>query len=181
MVDVQDWIYNQYRIEVHALDDGRYAAIAFDGPDEMGRMAYPLVTSRSPDEFALTSARELMSRLLWGEARGEGLAGKVMVAATVMNRLALSKQGIIWWGRDLKTIMTHPGQFDGLSARPDQTYFENPYNFLLLADLAVDGLLKQTDATHFHAAHVSPYWMYSKSMKRVAVVGGHIFYRETYW
>ena len=41
--------------------------------------------------------RDILARTLWGEARGEGLAGQIAVACTIRNRVE-DGRAKSWWG-----------------------------------------------------------------------------------
>jgi spore germination cell wall hydrolase CwlJ-like protein len=49
---------------------------------------------------------DTLARTLWGEARGEGEAGMVAVAAVVLNRVRISAEhgGRFWWGRSISGV-----------------------------------------------------------------------------
>ncbi len=50
--------------------------------------------------------RDVLLLTLYGEARGEGLAGKAAVAAVIRNRLTSGK-----WGRSYEAVCLAPSQF----------------------------------------------------------------------
>lgn len=47
---------------------------------------------------ATETDRDILARTLWGEARGESLAGQIAVAWTIRNRVNEGKAAS-WWGR----------------------------------------------------------------------------------
>jgi hypothetical protein len=56
---------------------------------------------------------DILARTLWGEARGEGEAGMLAVAAVVLNRIRVSGEhgGRHWWGRDAISVCRAKAQF----------------------------------------------------------------------
>jgi spore germination cell wall hydrolase CwlJ-like protein len=56
---------------------------------------------------------DVLARTLWGEARGEGEAGMIAVAAVVLNRIQTSREhgGRYWWGRDVISVCRAQAQF----------------------------------------------------------------------
>lgn len=111
-----EWLetYKGFRIEVRANNDGQLSYVAYS--DDMELSTHPY-SSRSvwPAWIVNQTPAALLASLIWGESRGESLAGQATVAMAVINRLNLARKGITWWGDDLKSIMLHPGQFDGLN------------------------------------------------------------------
>src|SRR3990167_1659562 len=62
------------------------------------------------EEFEADDDVTLLARLIWGEARGERLAGKLAVARTVLNRLPPIGQSR-WWGNTVREVMLWPAQY----------------------------------------------------------------------
>ena len=58
-------------------------------------------------------AADTLARTLWGEARGEGEAGMIAVAAVIQNRIAVSAAhgGRHWWGADWVSVSRARAQF----------------------------------------------------------------------
>jgi len=56
---------------------------------------------------------DTLARTLWGEARGEGEAGMIAIAAVVLNRVRISAEhgGRYWWGRSIETVCRAKSQF----------------------------------------------------------------------
>lgn len=54
--------------------------------------------------------RDILARTLWGEARGEGLAGQIAVAWTIRNRVNDLKTGP-WRGEGYSGVCQKPYQF----------------------------------------------------------------------
>lgn len=130
---------------------------------------------------------DVLARTLWGEARGEGVAGMEAVAAVILNRVKIAKDkgGKFWWGANIIQVCQKPYQFSCWNRsdpnfRKLQALTEKDLYFataIRIARRAVIGVLKdQTGgATHYHATGISPYW--SKKESPSAVIGNHIFYR----
>ncbi len=58
-------------------------------------------------------ALDTLARTLWGEARGEGEAGMIAVAAVIQNRIDVSTAhgGRHWWGFDWVSVCRAKSQF----------------------------------------------------------------------
>ncbi len=56
---------------------------------------------------------DIQARTLWGEARGEGEAGMIAIAAVVLNRVRISLEhgGRFWWGNSIGTVCKARAQF----------------------------------------------------------------------
>src|SRR5690606_4106602 len=67
---------------------------------------------------------DTLARTLWGEARGEGVAGMQAVAAVIMNRHKLAKQNAAYarqFGRSVAEICLKPYQFSAwLASDPNR-------------------------------------------------------------
>ncbi len=64
--------------------------------------------------FVAESAEvDILARTIWGEARGEGEAGMIAVAAVVLNRvrISLAHDGRFWWGNSIETVCKARAQF----------------------------------------------------------------------
>lgn len=132
--------------------------------------------------YSLTDPVDVLSRTLYGEARGEPLKGIEAVAAVVMNRVR--RKG--WFGADVVSVCLKPYQFSCwndddpnlakiLLATEDEPIFAT---CVRIARRAVNGTLKDPvrGATHYHTLACSPKWAMSKVP--VAQVGNHLFYKE---
>ncbi len=140
---------------------------------------------------------ELLARLVWGEARGESIEGKLAVAHVVMNRVASGKYG----GKGgVKGVALKPWQFScfnasdtnlallvGPSGGRDAPLFRE---CLAVAQLTVEGLTidptgareEEGGATHyFNPRAVAGGWPASwdpKRMRFLRKIGRHDFYKE---
>jgi len=63
--------------------------------------------------------RDILARTLWGEARGEGLAGQIAVAWTIRNRVFDGKAKS-WWGEGYAGVCLKPWQFSCLEPERSQ-------------------------------------------------------------
>lgn len=127
----------------------------------------------------------LLARLIWGEARGESLQGKLAVGLTVLTRVPPPGRHR-WWGDSLREIMLKPRQYSCL-AEDDPNYHKllNPRLYdsvrawqdcqdaagLLLAGHIRDFL---RGATHYHRRGRKPSW--ASQGELVAEIGRHLFY-----
>ncbi|MBI3709616.1 MAG: cell wall hydrolase [Proteobacteria bacterium] len=141
----------------------------------------PVPAKSSPTEPAVNDT-ELLARVIWGEARGEGEAGMAAVASVIMNRVR--RPG--WWGNSLRSVCTCPWQFSCLNpgdpnrAKLYAVTAADPIfaTALAIAQRAVAGdpADPTRGATHYYAADTKqPSW----ALGRVptARIGRHLFYR----
>ena len=128
--------------------------------------------------LANLSPVDLLAWLIYGEAEGEtegaegGLpAGQLAVAHTVLNRVKKAR----WWGRDVKSVILCPGQYDGLRRIPSPAG-PPPPALRTLAQLAIDGhtIDPTPGATHFLPTWKEKLW----DLPEVARIGNHKFFRE---
>jgi spore germination cell wall hydrolase CwlJ-like protein len=121
-----------------------------------------------------------LAQAVYYEARSESLAGQRGVAQVVMNRTRVgvfpsSVCGVVYQ----RATDTSGCQFsfvcDGSMYRPlDWTAWERARS---VAAQALAGFVYKPllNATHYHAAWMTPYWSYR--LARIRQIGGHIFYR----
>ena len=128
---------------------------------------------------------EVMAKTLYGEARGESVAGIEAVANVILNRVKYAMQkGSFWCGNTITEVCHKPFQFS--------CWNEQDVNFPLLkkdllkdpvyqicyriARRAIAGCLKDNTrgATHYHALYCNPSW--SRCAVPCAQIGGHLFY-----
>ena len=129
-----------------------------------------------------------MATALFFEARGEPLAGKLAVAAVVLNRVedrrfpnticGVIKQGPQYkWGSRLP--LRHRCQFsfycDGKSDKLPKTKAAEEAKRVARMVLTQPFTDITGGATFYHAAYVSPEWAASK--KKTVRINNHIFYR----
>jgi len=129
---------------------------------------------------------DVLARTLWGEARGEGVAGMEAVACVILNRVKHAQErGGYWWGNDIISVCQKPYQFSCWN-RSDPNYrkllevTEKDVHFataLRVARRTVAGALADVtnNATHYHERSIKPSW--SKGETPVFQLHNHIFYR----
>jgi N-acetylmuramoyl-L-alanine amidase len=142
--------------------------------------------SPSPIPFDMAEDTDTLARTIWGEARGESLAGKEAVANVVMNRVEQAqKRGEMWWGNSITEVCLKKYQFS-CWLENDPNYFKlravgsDDPNFatcLRIARRAVQGTLNDNTngADHYHASYVAPKW--ADRCTPVAEIGNHLFYK----
>ena len=129
---------------------------------------------------------DILARTLYGEARGEGLIGIEAVANVILNRVALSQQHALWWGKTVSEVCLKPFQFSCWTPSDKNFYrlvrvtADNPVFRLCqrVATRALNGALPDLThgATHYHSKKVSPAW--ARRLTPVYEYGNHLFYRE---
>lgn len=125
---------------------------------------------------------DILSRTVWGEARGESHLGKIAVARVIINRFNSGK----WFaGKTIAETCQKPWQFSCWNAG-------DPNRAKMLSLSATDPTLQdcrvaseQSEhignlpdwfdaATHYHTANVHPEWAHGHSP--VGQIGAHLFY-----
>ena len=133
----------------------------------------------NPEELCLVQT-------IYFEARGESFLGQLAVATVVMKRLSnksfpnticsVVRSGKYWKGNPIKNKCAFSYWCDGKSEKMyDYTAYEEA---ILAANLSLRGARVKpvTNATHYHAAYVKPFW--SLKLKKITQIGKHIFYRK---
>lgn len=122
---------------------------------------------------------DYMARTIYGEARGEGARGMQAVGNVIMNRVKAAG----WYGASIKDVCLKPYQFSCWNENdPNRTKIINATAAQLkqartIAEKVISGELPDITggATHYYANTIAaPYW--TKSMKKTATIGNHIFY-----
>jgi spore germination cell wall hydrolase CwlJ-like protein len=112
-----------------------------------------------------------LAMVIYTEARGEPIEGRLAVAEVVINRMERGGAP-----KSLCAVTSQANQF----AAPAKTLKSDEWQESLLIAKAVlkdpEGTLPGLGATFFHSVDVRPYW--ASHMKRVARIGRHIFYGE---
>jgi len=139
------------------------------------------------------SARDVtyLAATIYGEARGESMAGKRAVAHVVKNR---AEQGG-WWGDTIQSVVQKPYQFSAWNDNdPNSPIVKDiAFNFgrkcseflddevlqdcLCAAIEVLNGHVEdKTDgATHYHARSIHPDW--ADRLEETVVTGNHVFYK----
>lgn len=132
--------------------------------------------------------RDILARTLWGEARGESLAGQIAVAWTIRNRVNDGKTKS-WWGEGYAGVCQKPYQFSCWN-KSDLNYAylsgvkSIPFREFAQAQIAADQVLagKVPDptggATHYYAATMprAPAW--AAKAKQTLKLGHHVFFKD---
>jgi spore germination cell wall hydrolase CwlJ-like protein len=145
------------------------------------------VPADRPDYAALVDqdqpAREqrCLAEAIYFEARGESAEGQAAVAQVVLNRVSSGLYpsticGVVYQNRDHYEGCQFSFACEGRSLRitePDAWH-----TAVRIASSVMSGqtyLAEIGDATHYHADYVRPDWSYR--LKKMDVIGHHIFYR----
>lgn len=122
-----------------------------------------------------------LANAIYFEARGEPLKGQAAVAQVVLNRVRNPAYpdticGVVYQNRDWTNQCQFSFACDGVK---DIVWSKERWNVAKEIGLAVTAgkiwLPEVGSATHYHAIYVKPNW--APTMKRVAKIGWHIFYR----
>ncbi|SEU03368.1 cell wall hydrolase [Pseudomonas graminis] len=136
--------------------------------------------------------RDVLARTLWGESRGEGLAGMVAVAWSIRNRVEMDLHNDgkpDWWGEGYTDVCRKPYQFSCWN-RNDPNYqflsgaraipFRELAQCRIAADQVIDGKVADSTggATHYYATTMpkAPDW--AAKAKRTLKLGHHVFFRD---
>ena len=128
---------------------------------------------------------EILSKTIYGEARGESVAGQEAVANVILNRVKMNLIQPMWWGKTIQEVCLKPYQFS--------CWNKNDPNFKILqgdlsqnpvyqiceriAKRALAGCLKDNTngATHYHSFACHPLW--ARHLVPCAQIGHHLFYK----
>jgi spore germination cell wall hydrolase CwlJ-like protein len=138
--------------------------------------ALMILAAISAPATASADAVTLMARTAYFEARSDGSRGMLAVCFTIMNRLKAGTHG-----DTIGEIVHRPAQFSvwlpGGAARRIGVDARDPHYRLALqaARLALAGAVKDPShgSTYYHERSIRPGW--ARGMRRVAVVGRHVF------
>ena len=132
--------------------------------------------------------RDIFARTLWGEARGETLAGQIAVAWTIRNRVFDGKAKS-WWGEGYAGVCQKPYQFSCWNRNdPNFAYLSGakqiPFRELaqarIAADQVIDGKVPDPTggATHYYATTMpkAPVWV--RGATQTLKLGHHVFFKD---
>ncbi|WP_277592993.1 cell wall hydrolase [Pseudomonas chlororaphis] len=132
--------------------------------------------------------RDILARTLWGEARGEGLAGQIAVAWTIRNRVNDGRTKS-WWGEGYAGVCQAPYQFSCWNKNdPNYPFLSGakpiPAGQFAQAQRAADQVIAgavpdpTSGATHYYATTMpkAPAWA-AKARKTVRI-GQHVFFKD---
>lgn len=132
--------------------------------------------------------RDILARTLWGEARGEGLAGQIAVAWTIRNRVNDGRTKS-WWGEGYAGVCLKSWQFSCWNKNdPNYAYLsgEKPIPFRQFAqaqkaaDLVMSGSVKDPTggATHYYATAMPKPPAWANGAKETLRLGHHVFFKD---
>lgn len=132
--------------------------------------------------------RDILARTLWGEARGESLAGLQACAWTIRNRVEDGKAKS-WWGEGYAGVCQKPYQFSCWNANdPNSPFLKGAKPIpageykraLAVASAVIAGVVPDPTggATHYYATSMpkAPAWV--KGATLTLTLGGHRFYKD---
>ena len=133
---------------------------------------------------------DVLTRTIWGEARGEGPLGKKAVGWTIRNRVEMDLHNDgkpDWWGEGYRGVCTCKWQYSSWNANdPNSPYLRGdkpipPAEYLACQDAArmvLEGDPDPTDgATHYYATSIKePAW--AKVAHITCIIGHHKFYKD---
>ena len=115
-----------------------------------------------------------MAVAIYFEARSEPIDGQMLVAETILNRVADER-----WPDTACEVVKQPHQFsfysDGKSDTPRNA--EAYATALEVAAIALSGEHLWSGALYYHTTDVRPVWRHD--LQPIGVVGSHIFYANT--
>jgi len=121
-----------------------------------------------------------LAQAVYFEARSESVEGQEAVAQVVMNRTHLADRpptvcGVVFEGQERGIGCQFTFACDGSLGEPGDMAAWN--RALAVAKQALGGFVYKPmrEATHYHAAWMTPYWAAQRT--RIRQIGGHIFYR----
>ena len=132
--------------------------------------------------------RDVLARTLWGESRGEGLAGMIAVAWSIRNRVNDGKERS-WWGEGYTDVCLKAWQFSCWNKNdPNYPFLSGaraiPFRELaqcrIAADQVINGKVADSTggATHYYATTMlkPPNW--AVGAKQTLKLGSHIFFKD---
>ena len=136
-----------------------------------------MVDPQSLDEI------DVLTRTVYGEARGESQDGQAAAVWVIRNRAA---KGVAYMGRSIKEVCLKPKQFSCWDA--NDVNRQRLVNLDTTSDVyqkirrvvqeVMDGTRKDNTqgSTHYHTKSVKPGWTTGKSP--VVTIGNHLFYNN---
>lgn len=131
---------------------------------------------------------DILARTLYGEARGETLAGMVAVAWTIRNRVNDGKAKS-WWGEGYAGVCLKPYQFSCWNKNDPNFPFLSGAKPIPVAEMAkavmvatavMDGAYPDPTggATHYYATTMSKAPAWAAKAKQTLKLGHHVFYKD---
>lgn len=126
---------------------------------------------------------DILTRTVFGEARGEPTLGQIAVAWVIVNRARNPR----WWGRGIRGVCLQPWQFSSWNAGdPNRQLItalaKDDPRYLALRSLMVEVLAgwhpdPTRGADHYCTRAVAPKTKWARGKTPVAEIGNHLFYR----
>ena len=126
---------------------------------------------------------DVLTRTVFGEARGESAEGQAAVAWVIRNRVTKNRR---YLGRTVKEVCLMPHQFSCWNTNDsnrqkllqpdtsDKTYVQ----ILRIVEQVMNGTIKDNTqgSMHYHTDRVKPNWVTDKTP--VVTIGHHLFYND---
>ena len=132
--------------------------------------------------------RDILARTLWGEARGESMAGMIAVAWTIRNRVNDGKTKS-WWGEGYAGVCQARYQFSCWNKNdPNYPYLSGAKPIpvgemakaMMAATAVIDGAQPDPTggATHYYSTIMprAPGW--AAKSNRTLKLGRHVFFKD---
>ncbi|MNF74888.1 Cell Wall Hydrolase [compost metagenome] len=131
---------------------------------------------------------DVLARTLWGEARGEGLAGQIAVGHVIRNRVHDGKDKS-WWGEGYIGVCRARWQFSCWNANdPNYVYLSGQKDIPAAqyaqareaALIAMENLQPDPTggATHYYVAKMKNPPSWRTNATRTCVIGSHVFFKN---
>lgn len=167
--------------------DRRGIVANWQTPVQPSNLAMPGRSYAEISMIHIQQVHDVVARTLWGEARGEGIAGQIAVAWVIRNRVH-DTHARSWWGEGYIGVCRRPWQFSCWNLHdPNYPYVSGarpiaPAQWaqaLAVAEQVVAGRVADpTDgATHYHAVNLCPPPAWTKGANCTLVLGGHAFFK----
>ncbi|WDG79134.1 cell wall hydrolase [Pseudomonas chlororaphis] len=132
--------------------------------------------------------RDILARTLWGEARGEGLAGQIAVAWTIRNRVNDGRTKS-WWGEGYAGVCQARYQFSCWNKNdPNFPFLSGAKPIpagqfaqaLCAADQVIAGAVPDPTggATHYYATTMAKAPAWAAKAKQTVRIGQHVFFKD---
>jgi spore germination cell wall hydrolase CwlJ-like protein len=127
------------------------------------------ITATTTKSLFDTKEFQCLVRNVYHEARGESMEGQVLVAKTVLNRVADPR-----WPNNICSVVYQPKQFSWTHTKKDHKMYDATA-IKRAKEAAYAAFYTNVPVLFFHANYVAPKW--AGTREKVAVVGKHIFYQ----
>jgi spore germination cell wall hydrolase CwlJ-like protein len=157
-------------------DDGSGRFVPQIGPNDHAWAADPL-----PPTVFSAKEQDCLSSAIYFESRGEIIKGQAAVAQVILNRVRNPAYpdticGVVYQNEDWRNRCQFSFACDNII---DKIWNRDNWKTARDVAMAVTAgkiwMPEVGSATHYHATYVHPAW--ARTMKRVARIGQHIFYR----